>query len=90
VFSVIGPEGAAAILERDATKAPEVASRLRLTADDAVALGVADAVVPDAVDATVDALGRALDDARTGQGLARFDRATAAWLRSVDGLTRPA
>jgi acetyl-CoA carboxylase alpha subunit len=90
VFSVIGPEGAAAILERDATKAPEVARRLRLTAADAVALGVADAVVPDEVAATVAALGRALDDARAGQGIARFDRATAAWLRTIDGHARPA
>ena len=31
VFSVIAPEGAAAILYRDATRAPELAERLRIT-----------------------------------------------------------
>ena len=63
--------------------AREVAPQLRLTAADAVALGVADAVIPDAMDATVEALARALDDARPGDGMARFDRATARWLRQV-------
>ncbi len=47
VFSVIAPEGAAAILHRDPGKAPEVARRLRLTADDLVDLGIGDEVVPE-------------------------------------------
>src|SRR6478752_5063219 len=47
IFSVIGPEGAAAILERDAAKAPQVAPLLRLTATDLVGFGIADEVVPD-------------------------------------------
>jgi acetyl-CoA carboxylase alpha subunit/acetyl-CoA carboxylase beta subunit len=50
VFSVIAPEGAAAILHRDAARAPEVAEQLALTANDLVALGVADAVVGDGID----------------------------------------
>jgi len=85
IFSVIAPEGAAAILERDATKAPDVAARLRLTAADALELGVADEVVPDDPSATVAALHRALDAAVAGEGAARFDRVTAQWLRNVDG-----
>jgi acetyl-CoA carboxylase carboxyl transferase subunit beta len=92
VFSVIGPEGAAAILERDADRAPEVAARLKLTSADLLELGIVDAVVPDDLGATVDALGRALaaarDDAANsaagaggGRGRrTRFDAATAAWL----------
>ena len=45
IFSVIAPEGAAAILERDAAKAPELAARLRLTSADLLDLGIVDAVV---------------------------------------------
>ena len=51
VFSVIGPEAAAEILWKDATRAPEAARSLKLTAHDLEALGIADQVVrgePDA------------------------------------------
>ena len=46
-FSVIAPEGAAAILHRDATRAPEVARLLDPTAHRLRELGIADAVVPE-------------------------------------------
>jgi acetyl-CoA carboxylase carboxyl transferase subunit beta len=46
-FSVIAPEGAASILFRDGSRAPELAERLRLTADDLVDLGVVDEIVPE-------------------------------------------
>ena len=81
IFSVIGPEGAAAILERDAAKAPQVAPLLHLTAADLVGFGIADALVPDAVDATVAALVKALDGAVAGRRSERLDAATRAWLR---------
>ena len=45
IYSVAGPEAAAAILFSDATKAPEAAASLRLTSDDAVLLGIADEVI---------------------------------------------
>ena len=45
IYSVIAPEGAAAILFRDPTRAPEVAESLKLTARDCVRLGVADKLV---------------------------------------------
>ncbi|MDP2725943.1 MAG: acetyl-CoA carboxylase, carboxyltransferase subunit beta [Dehalococcoidia bacterium] len=45
IYSVISPEGAAAILYRDAGRAEEVAPSLKLTARDCIALGVADIVV---------------------------------------------
>jgi acyl-CoA carboxylase subunit beta len=44
-FSVIGPEAAAQILWRDASKAPEAARLQRLTAHDLQDLGIADEVV---------------------------------------------
>ncbi len=47
VFSVIAPEGAASILYRDGSRAPELAERLRITAADLVGLGIADEVVPE-------------------------------------------
>jgi len=81
IFSVIGPEGAAAILERDAGAAQVVAPLLRLTAADLVRFGIADEVVPDGIDATASAVLAALRQARPGDRALRLDAATAAWLR---------
>ncbi|RIK35123.1 MAG: acetyl-CoA carboxylase carboxyl transferase subunit beta [Chloroflexi bacterium] len=47
IYSVIAPEGAAAILYRDVTRAPEVAEALKITAYDCLKLGVADVLVPE-------------------------------------------
>ncbi|MBI4506006.1 MAG: acetyl-CoA carboxylase carboxyl transferase subunit beta [Chloroflexi bacterium] len=47
VYSVISPEGCAAILFGDATRAEEVAPELHMTAQDGRALGVVDVVVPE-------------------------------------------
>jgi acetyl-CoA carboxylase alpha subunit len=80
VFSVIAPEGAAAILERDATKAPDVAERLRLRSKDMLDLGIADEVVPEGQSALDRAVARALDTATPGERERRFDQATARWL----------
>lgn len=46
-YSVITPEGCAAILWRDRAKAPEVASALRLTAPYLLELGIVDEVIPE-------------------------------------------
>lgn len=46
-YSVISPEGCAAILWRDAAKAPEAAEALRVTSSDALELGVVDTVIPE-------------------------------------------
>jgi acetyl-CoA carboxylase carboxyl transferase subunit beta len=82
VFSVIGPEAAAAILARDPSLAPLFAPRLRLTAADVAALGVADAVVPEGDGAVVDrAVEEALGSARVGDRLRRLDAVTARWAR---------
>jgi acetyl-CoA carboxylase carboxyl transferase beta subunit/acetyl-CoA carboxylase carboxyl transferase alpha subunit len=47
IYSVISPEGAAAILYRDAGKAEAVSDVLKLTAQDLFSLGIIDAVVPE-------------------------------------------
>jgi len=46
-YSVISPEGCAAILWKDATKAPEAAEALKLTAQDLLKMGIIDEVVPE-------------------------------------------
>ncbi len=46
-YSVISPEGCAAILWRDAAKAPQAAEALKLTADDVMKLGLIDDIIPE-------------------------------------------
>jgi acetyl-CoA carboxylase carboxyl transferase subunit alpha len=45
IYSVISPEGCAAILWSDAAKAPEAAELMRITAPDLLRLGVIDGIV---------------------------------------------
>ncbi len=47
VFYVLSPEGAATILQRDATRAPEVAELFRFTPAELLADGIIDEIVPD-------------------------------------------
>jgi len=47
IYSVIPPEGCAAILWRDANRKVEAAEALKITAPDMLALGLIDAVVPE-------------------------------------------
>jgi acetyl-CoA carboxylase carboxyl transferase subunit alpha len=47
IYSVISPEGCAAILWGDAAKAPEAAELMRVTAPDLLRLGVIDGIVPE-------------------------------------------
>jgi acetyl-CoA carboxylase carboxyl transferase subunit alpha len=46
-YSVISPEGCAAILWKNSSKAPEAAEVLKLTAQDLLKLGIIDEVVPE-------------------------------------------
>ena len=46
-YSVISPEGCAAILWRDAAKAPEAAEALKLIAEDVQKLGLIDGIIPE-------------------------------------------
>jgi len=49
IYSVIPPEGAATILFRDATRAPELSERLKITAPELLRLGLVDRIVPEPV-----------------------------------------
>ena len=69
IYSVISPEGCAAILWGDGAKAPEAAEIMRVTAPDLLKLGVIDGIVPEPVggahrnwDATAASLRAALHD----------------------------
>ena len=73
VYSVISPEGAASILWRDAGRAQDAATSMKITAQDLLRLGVIDAVVPEpmggahrepdtAIAAAGDAIEGALDE----------------------------
>jgi acetyl-CoA carboxylase carboxyl transferase subunit alpha len=46
-YSVISPEGCAAILWRDASKAPQAAEALKPSAPDLLELGIIDAIIPE-------------------------------------------
>ena len=67
VYSVISPEGCASILWRDGSHATDAANALKLTAQDLLALGVIDEVIPEPVgaahrdsDAAITAAGKAI------------------------------
>lgn len=47
IYSVISPEGCAAILWKDGKFAPEAAAALRITAHDLLELGVIDGIIPE-------------------------------------------
>lgn len=81
IFSVIGPEGAAMILHRDASKAPYVARNLALTSADLLRMGIIDGVVGETVQEVGAAVTDALRDARVGDRLVRMDAASGPWVR---------
>lgn len=49
IYSVISPEGAASILWRDATRAQEAATSMKITAQDLEKLGIIDGIIPEPV-----------------------------------------
>src|SRR5215475_10247728 len=84
IYSVIPPEGCAAILWRDSGKKVEAAEALRLTAPDLASFGVVDEIVAEpiggahtnheAATALLDAaLEHALEDVRAMEPAARLD-----------------
>ncbi len=65
VYSVISPEGCAAILWKDATQRERAAEALKITADDLLELGVIDEIIPEppgGAHADPDAAAQALGD----------------------------
>ncbi len=47
VYSILSPEGFASILWKDATKAPEAAELMKITAKDLLELGIIEKVIPE-------------------------------------------
>ncbi len=80
VYSVIPPEGCAAILWRDANKKVEAAEALKITAPDMLALGLVDAIIPEPT-------GGAHNDYETAVAL--VDQALSASLAEVSALSAP-
>lgn len=80
VYSVIPPEGCAAILWRDANKKIEAATALKITAPDMLQLGLIDGIVPEPP-------GGAHNDYETASAL--VGQALTAALDEVSGLTVP-
>jgi acetyl-CoA carboxylase carboxyl transferase subunit alpha len=76
-YSVISPEGCAAILWKDATRADEAAAQLKITAPELLHLGVVDAIVDEPT-------GGAHQD--HDGAAARLDQALWTALASLDGL----
>jgi acetyl-CoA carboxylase carboxyl transferase subunit alpha len=76
VYSVIPPEGCAAILWRDANKKVEAAEALKITAPDLLQLGLIDAIVPEPPGGAHNDYDRAtaLVDQALAQALADLDR----------------
>jgi len=84
IYSVISPEGAASILWRDAAKAQDAATNMKITSADLLRLGVIDGVVAEplggahrAPDVVIKAAGDAIADA-----LARFSNMAPEQIRS--------
>jgi acetyl-CoA carboxylase carboxyl transferase subunit alpha len=77
IYSVIPPEGCAAILWRDSARKVEASEALKLTAPDMLRLGIVDAIVPEPV-------GGAHNDPESAAGL--LDRAILGALDSVRAL----
>src|SRR5713101_5357639 len=80
VYSVIPPEGCAAILWRDPARKVEAATALKITAPDMVALGLVDSIIPEPP-------GGAHNDYETATAL--VDQALSAALADVAALTVP-
>jgi acetyl-CoA carboxylase carboxyl transferase subunit alpha len=82
VYSVISPEGAASILWRDATKASEAATALKITAQDLIGLKLIDAIIPEPTGGAHRAPRQAIDAASDmiAKGLTELDGKSAAEL----------
>lgn len=88
VYSVASPEASAAILWRDAAKAPEAAAVMKITAQDLLGFGIADAIIPEPAEgahADPDAVIRVVGD----HILRTLDELDARY-RTADGYDAPA
>ncbi len=76
IYSVISPEGCAAILWADRSKAPRAAEAMRITAQDLLDLGVIDGIIPEPLGGAHRAPREAAERVREAilSNLARLDR----------------
>lgn len=77
IYSVISPEGCAAILYHNASKAPEAAEMLKLTADDLLKLGIIDKIIPEPSG------GAHRDYVSTAENIRKFLKETLAELKNI-------
>lgn len=84
VYSVIPPEGCAAILWRDASKGPQAAAALKLTSKSALELGLVDEVLPEPKGSAYRNPAEAADIVKDGilRSLAELDRLTGAQIKA--------
>ena len=85
IYAVASPEACAAILWKDAARAPEAAATMRITADDLFRFGIVDEIVPEAAPAHEQP--RAVI-AAVGAALARHVDEVTALAAEDDGLSR--
>ncbi|MFL5760894.1 MAG: acetyl-CoA carboxylase carboxyltransferase subunit alpha [Thermomicrobiales bacterium] len=87
VYAVVSPEGCAAILWKDAAKAPEAAATMRMTAADLLGFGIIDEVISEPVPADEDPHASI---AAVGKAINRHlnELAAAYPANTPDGLTR--
>jgi acyl-CoA carboxylase subunit beta len=87
VFSVIAPEGAAAILYRDPSRAGELADPLKLTSNELIGLGIADGMLPelaaDRISCLQQAVASAMGIAQPGDRDRRIARATRSFITAA-------
>ncbi|MEN9207134.1 MAG: acetyl-CoA carboxylase carboxyltransferase subunit alpha [Gloeomargarita sp. GMQP_bins_120] len=81
IYSVISPEGCAAILWKDSSQAAKAAQALKLTAQDLLALGVIDQILPEPLGAAH------ADPVQAAETLKRALLDNLAYLRELDGPT---
>lgn len=83
IYSVISPEGAASILWRDATRAEEAATSMKITAQDLQSMGVVDAIIAEPVGGAHRAPGQVFDAAKEAitQALAELEALSSDELR---------
>jgi acetyl-CoA carboxylase carboxyl transferase subunit alpha len=85
IYSVISPEGAASILWRDASRAKDAATNMKITAKDLLALKVIDGIIPEpmggahrdkelTIETTSDMIAKALLDLQSGKRDLRRER----------------
>ena len=70
IYSVLSPEGFAAILYRDGSRVQEAAQVMKITADSLLDLGIIDGIIKENIPLTVETMGEVTD--QMVQGIEKF------------------